>query len=485
MAWTGSVTSADEGDYFDLVVAAERVAGWIETLKAHDVPASRQKQALLQLAEAVEAREAYAEEARNAGAVALLTRMLAKTDDEEVLEAICDIVAGCSGPGATGLKTRTFVYGSGCSVKVVEGSLSDGLGARVWMVAHVLARELIEKPGIVAGCRVLEVGSGVGVTGIVAAKVGARCVTLTDCVPEVLHLLNKSVAANGSLEERAAATPGHPCCSLADASVQGVERQQQQQGRGTQSIFLQTEEADSAGVMDASGGGSHMRRGDDVDDVSDELFDPEDADEVDDVSDALAGLLGGSSSGAGTSKQLQAPEGWDHGNMHVRFLDWELDKAAMQAPGGRGYEPTIRADPAGKPSVASQAAAAAAALEASGGPGRAPEVGQGETFDVIIGTDLIYEMAMAESLPAAIATWLKPGGRCMICNVVREQRLHEGLVANLKAAGMRVHVEQVTPRLDNDGIMGRAAEYEGGFVVFYVDHAHAPAQDWHRHDLFV
>ncbi len=73
---------------------------------------------------------------------------------------------------ACGGKVRSFDY-DGVHVQIKEGALGDGLGAKVWSVAHVLARELVQSPQIVAGKRVLEIGAGCGLNGIVAAKLGA------------------------------------------------------------------------------------------------------------------------------------------------------------------------------------------------------------------------------------------------------------------------------------------------------------------------
>lgn len=42
-----------------------------------------------------------------------------------------------------------------------------------------LCRELVAHPGIVAGKEVLEIGSGTGLCGIVAAKLGAHMVRLS------------------------------------------------------------------------------------------------------------------------------------------------------------------------------------------------------------------------------------------------------------------------------------------------------------------
>lgn len=46
------------------------------------------------------------------------------------------------------------------------------------MIGSLLYRELLEHPSIVAGKSVLEIGSGCGLCGIVAAKLGASQVKL-------------------------------------------------------------------------------------------------------------------------------------------------------------------------------------------------------------------------------------------------------------------------------------------------------------------
>ncbi len=62
---------------------------------------------------------------------------------------------------------------------IKEGALGDGLGSKVWLMAHVLAREVISYPQLVRGKRVLEIGAGCGLNGIVAAKCGALEVNFT------------------------------------------------------------------------------------------------------------------------------------------------------------------------------------------------------------------------------------------------------------------------------------------------------------------
>ena len=68
-----------------------------------------------------------------------------------------------------------------------------GLGWKVWGTAVMLARQLAASPALLRGKSVLDLGSGCGLTGLLAIKLGARSVCLTDCVPPVLHNLAVNV----------------------------------------------------------------------------------------------------------------------------------------------------------------------------------------------------------------------------------------------------------------------------------------------------
>ena len=63
-----------------------------------------------------------------------------------------------------------------------------------------LANFLTIRPGVVKGCRVLELGAGAGLPGLVAARCGAAEVLLTDGDARAVRLLEKNIAANPSSE---------------------------------------------------------------------------------------------------------------------------------------------------------------------------------------------------------------------------------------------------------------------------------------------
>ena len=85
-------------------------------------------------------------------------------------------------------------------------SEADGTGRRLWATALVLSRYLCAHPHLVAGKRVIELGSGPGCTGLVCAALGALHVVLTD-MPEALPLCRDNLARNPRLASRVSVAP--------------------------------------------------------------------------------------------------------------------------------------------------------------------------------------------------------------------------------------------------------------------------------------
>ena len=72
-----------------------------------------------------------------------------------------------------------------------------GAGDVVWPAGMALSRLLAHCPSFVAGMRCLELGSGLGAVGLVAARAGATSVVLTDYDADVLELAALGAAENG------------------------------------------------------------------------------------------------------------------------------------------------------------------------------------------------------------------------------------------------------------------------------------------------
>ncbi len=81
------------------------------------------------------------------------------------------------------------------SVQTEDDLAAFPFGLMLWASAIGLAERLAEEPSLVAGKRVLELGAGVGVPGLVAASLGAA-VTQTDYQEDALNLARHNARAN-------------------------------------------------------------------------------------------------------------------------------------------------------------------------------------------------------------------------------------------------------------------------------------------------
>lgn len=83
---------------------------------------------------------------------------------------------------------------------------TDGFQANtssvIWACGPLLAQHLCDTPELVAGKRCIELGAGIGLTGAVAARLGAESVLTTD-IPEAMPLLQANA-------QRTDATLGRP-----------------------------------------------------------------------------------------------------------------------------------------------------------------------------------------------------------------------------------------------------------------------------------
>ncbi len=75
---------------------------------------------------------------------------------------------------------------------------TDTTGLAAWGLATTLSAYVAARRELIAGKRVLELGCGRGMCGLVAAQCGATRVVLSDYEPAVLALAQKNVAANAA-----------------------------------------------------------------------------------------------------------------------------------------------------------------------------------------------------------------------------------------------------------------------------------------------
>jgi len=218
-----SFSDASEGDIVSAVVAAERVHALVDALRAvaaeHEAASQnaaetssanegamrarararrvRYARACRDLTAAIDDDRACAEEASRANARAAVEAFGDADADESARDARTAAVAACERITVERYKTCMF---HGVEVRVLETALANGVGARLWNAARTLSRRLARAPETVRGKTVLEVGAGVGTCGILAAKLGARSVTLSDYEEPLLEALDRSVVENGCAE---------------------------------------------------------------------------------------------------------------------------------------------------------------------------------------------------------------------------------------------------------------------------------------------
>ena len=365
---------ADEGDWYAALVAGEHVGEWLETCENPERSAGRRERAVRSLAAKVASDRVYADEATEAGAAARLEAALAslslaapdasspdacaRQTHASLRDALEAARAACADASGVVASVRELAFGLSAPpssdrgsrnddvvrVRVRELALGRGVGAKLWRAASMLSDVLFADPAFVRGQSVLELGAGVGLCGLLAAKLGAKTVALTDFEPALLDSL-----ALAARENRA---PG-------DAETRVARCDWREEKRRAET---ETEAADVCKT--------HCLQNDDDDD--------------DDDDDALAA-------------------------------------AATRG----GWLPAL--------------------------PFR-------ETFDRIVGSELVYERTHAETLPFVLRARLaKPLGVATLVGAVRDRALLDALVAGAGALGLDVAETRVAENKNDDW-------YDGGYV---------------------
>jgi predicted nicotinamide N-methyase len=129
----------------------------------------------------------------------------ANDDEEEGLPNHgADLLFGGSDPREVFRYDRLVVSGGGGPTIVLSGYKLDSdhtdqsTGVTLWPAASHLADYLVEYPELVREKRVLELGAGLGLSGLVAHHLGASTTVLTDGDKYVLAQLRSNVQQNSS-----------------------------------------------------------------------------------------------------------------------------------------------------------------------------------------------------------------------------------------------------------------------------------------------
>ncbi|KNE61729.1 hypothetical protein AMAG_06531 [Allomyces macrogynus ATCC 38327] len=122
--------------------------------------------------------------------------------DEDLLTFHCDLMgrgASDSGDLPPDFTLKTYFMDSCVSDNYVTtmesaNTISGGTtGLKTWPASLSMAEYLLIHPDLIRGKAVVELGSGVGVLGLVCARLGAARVTLTDVNASVLSVLEQNV----------------------------------------------------------------------------------------------------------------------------------------------------------------------------------------------------------------------------------------------------------------------------------------------------
>ncbi|CAH8665740.1 unnamed protein product [Dicrocoelium dendriticum] len=110
-------------------------------------------------------------------------------------------------PGRVPMEQRTFQFsqpdGNALTVRLCSPVIRSDVskyGHYTWKCAEVLSEHIAKFPELVRGRRVLELGSGTGLCGLVAGMCGASFVTFTDSDPTLETYLLQSAQENGIKE---------------------------------------------------------------------------------------------------------------------------------------------------------------------------------------------------------------------------------------------------------------------------------------------
>jgi predicted nicotinamide N-methyase len=121
--------------------------------------------------------------------------------------------------------TETFLVSETTEGDLAARGMSVPFWAFAWPGGIALARHLLAHPELVAGRRVLDIGTGSGLVAIAAAQAGAAEVIANDIDPLAIAAVELNAASNAvtitTVAEDVIGTPGHAQLERADVVVAG------------------------------------------------------------------------------------------------------------------------------------------------------------------------------------------------------------------------------------------------------------------------
>jgi len=130
----------------------------------------------------------------------------------------------------------------------------------------------------------------------------------------------------------------------------------------------------------------------------------------------------------------------------------------------------------------------------------APRLPPDATFAVVLGCEVMYELAHAEWVSAVLQARLQRGGKAIIAGAIRDRtvrhlapraacaaaewsharaQVFRAFEQLLQRGGLRFCQQIVTPVAGYSGLGKDEDFYDGGFVMYFCEHAVCPCADWH------
>lgn len=142
------------------------------------------------------ADESVCSELRKYGATDKLLK-LTTSNDEEIVDMSAAVLANLCGRTAAGRTSKRFVYGD-ITLNIRELAFAEAdLGWQTWSSGQLLTQLISEGTIHVKGQELLEIGCGTGLPSLLACKLGAKKIIMTDFFPAVLENAKYNSEKNG------------------------------------------------------------------------------------------------------------------------------------------------------------------------------------------------------------------------------------------------------------------------------------------------
>ncbi|KAK7508077.1 hypothetical protein BaRGS_00001042 [Batillaria attramentaria] len=302
-------------------------------------------------------------------------------------------------------KNYTLPWGEKVSLQESVNLVSQGTtGLSTWQAAQHLAEWVLENPDILREKQVVELGCGLGLTGVVVCRAcSIQSYTFTDCHAQVLFLLAKNIERNLAL----------PCADnrLASGAENGCARERKMMRKIKRQLSLTSDKTDGAAASASDRISNHDVGDTEVEvmtsptkSITTDLEEKPEEDEDVSVSEDIGNVAGV--------------------RLEVSAAHWDLDETGQIA--------TLRADPSIRicylnweqcqDRVAEQ-------LEA----------------DVILGADVVYDPSIIPSLVCLLRQLLEPGPgkpnkKAFIASTVRNEDTRDAFLIALSSEGLSYSV---------------------------------------------